>query len=158
VRPIVVRRGDPPSLKLRRTSQRIRGVSHRRDPSAGYQLCGSSEKVLCSDCRRELSKNNTNPATKTVVEGFEPTTYQIFVSGSAWSTIDKSEICKELQKLAAPVNRQFRQSLRCMWWLIRAKDMWHEFSMLDSPDRSVHLKSWPVGKSLWEEICLNHSF
>ena len=43
---------------------------------------------------------------------YEPTTYQIFMSGSAWPTIDKSQICKELQKFAAPVNRQLRHSLR----------------------------------------------
>ncbi len=34
---------------------------------------------------------------------YEPTTYQIFVSGSARLTIDKSQMCKELQKFAAPV-------------------------------------------------------
>ena len=38
--------------------------------------------------------------------------YQIFVSGSTWPTIDKSWMCKELQKLATLVNRQLRHSLR----------------------------------------------
>ncbi len=34
------------------------------------------------------------------------------MSGSARPTIDKSKMCKELQKFAAPVNRQLRHSLR----------------------------------------------
>ena len=34
------------------------------------------------------------------------------MSGSAWPTIDKSQMCKELQKFAASVNRQLRHSLR----------------------------------------------
>ncbi len=37
---------------------------------------------------------------------YEHTTCKIFMSGSAWPTIDKSQMCKELQKFAAPVNRQ----------------------------------------------------
>jgi len=37
---------------------------------------------------------------------------QIFVSGSAWRTIDKSCMCKELQEFRALVNGQLRHSLR----------------------------------------------
>ncbi len=40
------------------------------------------------------------------------TTYQIFVSGSARPTIDKSCVYKELQKIVPLVDRQLRHSLR----------------------------------------------
>ena len=53
------------------------------------------------NCDFEL-KNGSGFWGRGLIAGarYEHTTYQIFVSGSVWPIIDKSHICKELQKFA----------------------------------------------------------
>jgi len=76
-------------------------------------LMPASSSTTSRNCDFEL-KNRVGFCGRGFIAGarYEPTTYQIFVSGSARPTIDKSQMCKELQKFAAPVNRQLRHSLR----------------------------------------------